>query len=94
MEVAQQDSHVLLLSLIWKHLSGTRNPSEQEREAREAVWVQVKGACEKLKEETNAQDEHMRKMLQEMADRYFSRKSQNNFCYHFVILLKHGYISI
>ena len=47
-------------------------PSEEEREVMEAVWMQVKGACEKLKEETNAQDEHIRKMLQEMADRYYS----------------------
>ena len=36
------------------------------------VWMQVKGACEKLKEETNAKDEHIRKMLKEMADRYYS----------------------
>ncbi len=47
-------------------------PSEEEREVMEAVWMQVKGACEKLKEETNAQDEHIRKMLQEMAYRYYS----------------------
>ena len=46
-------------------------PTEEEREVMEAVWMQVKCACEKLKEETNAQDEHIRKMLQEMADRYF-----------------------
>ncbi len=47
-------------------------PSEEEREVMEAVWMQVKGACEKLKEETNAQDEHIKKMLKEMADRYYS----------------------
>ena len=47
-------------------------PTEEERQLNEAVWMQVKGACEKLKEETNAQDEHIRKMLQEMADRYYS----------------------
>ena len=47
-------------------------PTEEEREVMEAVWMQVKGACEKLKEETNAQDKHIRKMLQEMADRYYS----------------------
>ncbi len=47
-------------------------PSEEEREVMEAVWMQVKCACEKLKEETNAQDEHIRKMLKEMADRYYS----------------------
>ena len=38
----------------------------------EAVGMQVKDACEKLKEETNAKDEHIKKMLQEMADRYYS----------------------
>ena len=57
---------LLLLSLMetskWK-------PTEDEREVMEVVWMQVKGACEKLKEETNAQYEHIRKMLQEMADR-------------------------
>ena len=47
-------------------------PTEEEREVMEAVWMQVKGACEKLKEETSAQDEHIRMMLQEMADRYYS----------------------
>ena len=47
-------------------------PSEEEREVMEAVWMQVKGACEKLKEETNAQDEHIRKMLKEMAARFYS----------------------
>ena len=48
------------------------NPSEKEREIMEAVWMQVKGACEKLKEETSAQNQHIRKMLKEMADRYYS----------------------
>ena len=52
--------------------SSTWKPSKEERELMEAVWMQVKGACEKLKEETNAKDEHIRKMLQEMADRYYS----------------------
>ena len=47
-------------------------PTEEEREVMESVWMQVKGACEKLKEETNAQNEHIRKMLKEMADRYYS----------------------
>tara|TARA_Y100001978_G_C23322747_1_gene259142 strand:- start:57 stop:179 length:123 start_codon:yes stop_codon:yes gene_type:complete len=37
----------------------------------EAIWMQVKGACEKLKEKTNAKDEHIKNMLQEMADRYY-----------------------
>ena len=47
-------------------------PTEEEREVMEVAWMQVKGACEKLKEETNAQNEHIRKMLKEMADRYYS----------------------
>ena len=46
-------------------------PTEEEQEVMEGVWMQVKGACEKLKEETNAQNEHIRKMLQEMSDRYY-----------------------
>tara|TARA_Y100001968_G_scaffold193054_1_gene177011 strand:- start:137 stop:301 length:165 start_codon:yes stop_codon:yes gene_type:complete len=46
-------------------------PREEEREAMEVVWMQVKCACEKFKEETNAQNEHIRKMLKEMADRYY-----------------------
>ena len=50
--------------------SSTWKPSKEEREVMEAVWMQVKGACEKLKEETNAQDEHIRKMLHEMANYY------------------------
>ena len=47
-------------------------PTEEEREVMEAFLMQVKGACEKLKEETNAKDEHIWKMLNEMADRYYS----------------------
>ncbi len=47
-------------------------PTEEEREVMESVWMQVKGACEKLKEETSAQDEHIRKMLKEMSDQYYS----------------------
>ena len=47
-------------------------PTVEEQEVMESVWMQVKGACEKLKEETNAKDEHIRKKLKEMADRYYS----------------------
>ena len=47
-------------------------PTEEEREVMEAVWMQVKGAYEKLKEETNTKDEHSRKMLKEMPDHYYS----------------------
>ncbi len=35
-------------------------PTEEEREVMEVVWMQVKGACEKLKGETNAQNEHVK----------------------------------
>ena len=47
-------------------------PLKEVLEVMEGVWMQIKNACEKLKEETNAQDQHIRKMLQEMADRYYS----------------------
>tara|TARA_Y100001968_G_C19270793_1_gene674133 strand:- start:360 stop:524 length:165 start_codon:yes stop_codon:yes gene_type:complete len=46
-------------------------PTEEELEVMEAVWIQVKGACEKLKEETSIQEEQIRKMLYEIADRYY-----------------------
>ena len=46
--------------------------TEEEREVMEAVCMQVKGACEKLKEETNAQNEHIRKMLKGMSDLCYS----------------------
>ena len=46
-------------------------PTEEEREVMEAVWMQVKGACEKLKEETNADNKHIHNMLQEMGERYY-----------------------
>ena len=64
---------MLLITSIISHMETPKwKPSEEEREVMEAVWMQVKGACEKLKEDTNAQDAHIRKMLQEMADRYYS----------------------
>ena len=62
----------LIASIISYMESTNWVPSEEEREVMEAVWMQVKGACEKLKEETNAKDEHIRKMLQEMAKSYYS----------------------
>ena len=52
--------------------SSTWKPSKEEREVMEAVWMQVKGACEKLKEGTNAQNKDIYKMLHEMADRYYT----------------------
>ena len=49
-------------------------PREEEREVMETVWMQVKAACERLKEETNAKDEHVAKMLLEIARRYYSKE--------------------
>ena len=65
-------ANLLITSIISSMETPKWKPSEEEREVMEAVWMQVKGACEKLKEETNAKDEHIRKMLQEMVDRYYS----------------------
>ncbi len=47
-------------------------PSEEEKEVMQAVWIQVLAACKKLKEETRATNEHVKKMLTEMSDRHFS----------------------
>jgi len=47
--------------------------TNEERETMEVVWMQVKGACEKPKEETNATEGHVAKMLQEIADLYYSK---------------------
>ena len=56
-----------MLSPIISYMETSKwKPTEEEREVMESVWMQVKGACEKLKEETNAQNEHICKMLQEM----------------------------
>ena len=62
----------LITSIISYMETPKWKPIEEEREAMEAVWIQVRCACDKLKEETNAQDEHIRKMLKEMAERYYS----------------------
>ena len=37
----------------------------------EAVLMQEKGACEKVKEEKCAQNEHIPKMLKKISDRYY-----------------------
>ena len=47
-------------------------PTEEERDVIEAVWIQYKGACEKLKEGPNIKGEYIWKLLKEMAHRYFS----------------------
>ncbi len=48
------------------------NPSNEERGVMEAVWIKVKGEREKLKEETNAQNKHIRIMIKKIADHYYS----------------------
>ena len=64
---------MLLITSIISYMETPKwKPSEEEREVMEAVWMQVKGACEKLKEETNAQDEHITTMPHEIGDRYQS----------------------
>ena len=40
-------------------------PTNEEREIMENVWMQVKGACEKPKEETNPAEVHVARMLKE-----------------------------
>ncbi len=45
-------------------------PTEQERQVMEVYWMQVKGACKELKEESNAKNEHIRKMLLEISEFY------------------------
>ncbi len=52
--------------------SSNWTPTNEEREVMESVWMQVKAACEKLKEETPAKNKHVYKMLREMADCYYS----------------------
>ena len=52
--------------------------------------MQVKGACEKLKEETNAKDEHIRKMLKEMADRYYSWIILRALIVYQVLIIRQG----
>jgi len=49
-------------------------PIQEAREIMEFLQVQIKGACEKLKEETNAKDQHIRNMVIEMVDRSFFMK--------------------
>ncbi len=64
MLVRDSFSMPLILSIISYMEAPEWESTEEEREVMEAVRMQVKCACEKLKEKTNAQDEHIRKMLQ------------------------------
>ena len=52
--------------------SSILKPTEEECNVMEAVWMQVRGGCEKFKKETNAKDEHISIMLKEMVDRCYS----------------------
>ncbi len=52
-------------STIWK-------AKREELESFEEALVQVEVTCEKLKKETDAQNENIRKMLQEISDQYYS----------------------
>ncbi len=47
-------------------------PTNEERKIMEDVSMQIKVACEKLKEAKNATELHVAKMLQEMAVLYYS----------------------
>ncbi len=47
------------------------NPTNEEHAVMDSVWMQIKGACEKLKEETKASNENVAHMLHEMADTYY-----------------------
>tara|TARA_Y100001968_G_C19287680_1_gene682555 strand:+ start:35 stop:196 length:162 start_codon:yes stop_codon:yes gene_type:complete len=46
-------------------------PAEEEQEVIEVAWIQVKCACDQIKEETNAKDEHISNMFHKMAERYY-----------------------
>ena len=50
-------------------------PKKEELDVMEDVWIQIKDSCEKLKKETNAKNGHIRKMLKEISDRYYSSNS-------------------
>ena len=52
-------------------------PTAEEREVMESVWLQVKGACEKLKEEANSTNKYIYQMLVEMADLYYSPENEH-----------------
>lgn len=50
-------------------------PKKEELDVIEDVWIQIQDSCEKLKKETNAKNGHIRKMLKEISDRYYSSNS-------------------
>ena len=46
------------------------HPTKEELEVIDSAWMQVKGACEKIKEQTTATEKYISNMLNEIADHY------------------------
>ena len=46
------------------------HPTNEELEVIESAWMQIKVACEKIKEKTTATEKYISKMLNEIADHY------------------------
>ena len=46
------------------------NPTNEELEVINSAWMQVKVACEKIKEKTTATEKYFSNVLNEIADHY------------------------
>ena len=46
------------------------HPTNEELEVIDSAWMQVKVACEKIKEQTSATEKYISNMLNEIADHY------------------------
>ena len=46
------------------------HPTNKELEVIDSAWIQVKAACEKIKEQTTATEKYISKMLNEIANHY------------------------
>ena len=46
------------------------HPTNEELEVIDSAWMQIKVTCEKIKEQTNATEKYISKMLNEIADHY------------------------
>ena len=46
------------------------HPTNKELEMLDSAWVQIKPACEKIKEQTTATEKYISNMLNEIADHY------------------------
>ena len=46
------------------------HPTNEELEVIDSAWIQIKAACEKIKEQTSATERYISKMLNEIADHY------------------------